>query len=73
MRDVILRVCVMGGHTGDVPSALTCCAAPLAVLDQGFLEEYNAAKWGPHRMELVMFMHCIEHVSRIARVLRQPR
>ncbi len=39
---------------------------------QGYLEEYNSGNHGP-RMDLVLFTDAIEHVSRICRVLRQPR
>ena len=46
--------------------------ARLPALFEGFLDEYNALKRGPP-LELVMFMHAVEHISRIARVLRQPR
>ena len=43
----------------------------LQPLIEEYLNEYNAESKQP--MHLVMFMDAIEHVSRIARVLRQPQ
>ncbi|KAF8071068.1 Dnah1 [Scenedesmus sp. PABB004] len=37
---------------------------------EGYLEDYNAT--APAPMRLVLFQDAVEHVSRIARVLRQP-
>eukprot|EP00198_Chlamydomonas_reinhardtii_P006936 XP_001696272.1 dynein heavy chain 3 [Chlamydomonas reinhardtii] len=39
---------------------------------EGDLDEYNAGGSGP-RMDLVLFMDAVEHITRIARILRQPR
>jgi len=38
---------------------------------EGFLEDYNAGT--KHPMKLVMFLDACDHVSRIARILRQPQ
>ena len=38
---------------------------------EGFLEDYNAEN--TKRMDLVLFMDAIEHVSRISRIIRQPK
>ncbi len=43
----------------------------LSRLFENYLEEYNLSR--PKTMNLVFFMDCIEHVSRIARVIRTPR
>ena len=37
----------------------------------GFLEDYNAES--TKRMDLVLFLDAIEHVSRISRIIRQPK
>ena len=38
---------------------------------EGFLEDFNAEN--PKRMDLVLFMDAIEHISRTSRIIRQPK
>jgi dynein heavy chain len=41
------------------------------VLFQDYLEDYNTRT--SKKMDLIFFMGCIEHVARIARILRTER
>lgn len=42
-------------------------------LMETYLEDYNEASAGQGAMQLVFFKDAIQHVSRIARIIRQPR
>jgi dynein heavy chain len=48
-------------------------AAKVQRLMETYLEDYNEASAGHGGMQLVFFKDAIQHVSRIARILRQPR
>jgi len=43
----------------------------LTALLDGYLEEYNASN--ASQLKLVFFQDAVEHVTRISRILRQPR
>jgi dynein heavy chain len=60
----------MTGGDSRIYEEVTNMAALQPTIEE-FLSEYNADSKSP--MKLVLFLDAIEHVSRIARVLRQPQ
>lgn len=43
----------------------------LVKLTEEYLDDYNSSSTNP--MKLVMFLDCIEHISHVCRIIRQPR